>query len=77
MKIDFQAMSKLELRAYVMAYRDDEEAFHAYLDKVRSDEHRVRHSVTESLENLSNYPNFNQNSSNNYQVFSIGHFIER
>jgi hypothetical protein len=58
MKIDFQAMNKIELRAYVMAHRDDEEAFHAYMDKVRSDDRRIKHSATESLEHLSNYPNF-------------------
>jgi hypothetical protein len=65
MKPDFKAMNKLELRAYVLAHRDDEDAFHAYIDKLQSDDRRVKHPATESLEHLSNYPNFNRTNTNN------------
>lgn len=34
MKPDFQAMSKAELRAYVLEHRDDTEAFHALTDRI-------------------------------------------
>jgi hypothetical protein len=32
---NFQAMTKQELRAYVLAHRDDQEAFYALADKLR------------------------------------------
>jgi hypothetical protein len=65
MKPDFRAMNKLDLRAYVLAHRDDEDAFHAYMDKIRSDDRRINHPATESLEHISNYPDFNRNNTNN------------
>jgi hypothetical protein len=34
MKPNFEAMSKAELRAYVLAHRDDTEAFHALADRI-------------------------------------------
>jgi len=33
-KPDFQAMTKQELRAYVLEHRQDEEAFHALVDRL-------------------------------------------
>jgi hypothetical protein len=33
-KPDFATMTTIELRAYVLDHRDDEEALHAYLDKL-------------------------------------------
>lgn len=33
MKSDFKAMSRAELRAYVLEHRDDETAFHALVDR--------------------------------------------
>ncbi|MBW4596257.1 MAG: hypothetical protein KME46_25965 [Brasilonema angustatum HA4187-MV1] len=34
-KPDFESMTKEELRAYFIVNRDDNEAFYAYMDKVR------------------------------------------
>ncbi|MBO1346349.1 MAG: hypothetical protein EBE86_002600 [Hormoscilla sp. GUM202] len=34
MKPNFQRMTKKDLRAYVLAHRDDDEAFYAYVDKM-------------------------------------------
>ncbi|MBC6475800.1 MAG: hypothetical protein GDA48_25790 [Hormoscilla sp. GM102CHS1] len=34
MKPNFQTMTKKELRAYVLAHRDDDEAFYAYVDNI-------------------------------------------
>lgn len=36
-KPDFATMSKFELRAYVLEHRDDEEALHAYLDRLHAE----------------------------------------
>lgn len=33
-KPNFDAMSKAELRAYVIAHQDDQEAFHALVDRL-------------------------------------------
>jgi len=35
-KPDFATMTTSELRAYVLEHRDDEEALHAYLDKLHA-----------------------------------------
>ena len=37
-KMKFDTMTKAELRAYVLAHRDDEEAFHALLSRRTPDE---------------------------------------
>lgn len=34
-KPNFQEMSEEELRAYVLSHRNDDEAFHAYVDRIR------------------------------------------
>jgi hypothetical protein len=36
-KPDFATMSNVELRAYVLEHRNDEEALHAYLDKLHDE----------------------------------------
>lgn len=36
-KPDFDTMTTIELRAYVLECRDDEEALHAYLDKLHTE----------------------------------------
>jgi hypothetical protein len=40
---NFQEMSRKELRAYVLAHRDDDEAFYAYVDKINKDGNRTEH----------------------------------
>lgn len=37
MKPNFQAMSLSELRAYVLEHREDEAAFHALVDRYKTD----------------------------------------
>jgi hypothetical protein len=34
---NFDEMSRAELRAYVLEHRDDEEAFHAYVDRLATE----------------------------------------
>lgn len=33
--IDFATMTDVELRAYVLAHRQDQKAFHAYIDRMQ------------------------------------------
>ncbi len=37
LKPNFTTMTATELRAYVLAHRDEEEALHAYLDKLHAE----------------------------------------
>lgn len=37
MKHDFDKMTKPELRAYVVAHSDDQDAFHAFVDRFTQD----------------------------------------
>jgi hypothetical protein len=59
-KPDFTTMTMLELRAYVLANRDNEEALQAYLDKLHSvnpssrvynPEDNVAEAIAEYLDN--------------------------
>ncbi len=36
-KPNFQAMSQKDLHAYILAHRDDQEAFYAYVDKLHAE----------------------------------------
>jgi phosphoketolase len=62
-KQNLNAMSKSELRAYVLQHRDDLEALQTYLDKVqtentsRSRVHSIDENVSEALDRyLENQP---------------------
>ncbi|MBD2448048.1 hypothetical protein H6G76_12895 [Nostoc sp. FACHB-152] len=41
-KPDFATMTTIELRAYIIEHRDDEEALQAYLDKLHQQKPRSR-----------------------------------
>lgn len=58
MKPDFQAMSRKELRAYVLAHRDDDEAFYAYRNKSKAEGNWVTHPPLKSINDMENYPEF-------------------
>ncbi len=60
LKPEFGNMTAIELRAYVLQHRDDEEALHAYLDKlhnenpnsrVYSPEDNVAEAIAEYIKN--------------------------
>ena len=55
-KPNFSEMSTKELRAYVMAHRDDDEAFYAYVDKLHAEANWVEHPPLKSIEDMENYP---------------------
>ena len=42
LKPEFVNMTAIELRAYVLQHRDDEEALHAYLDKLHNENRNSR-----------------------------------
>ena len=59
-KPNFTTMTATELRAYVLAHRDEEEALHAYLDKLHAEnrgsqvykpEDNVADAIAEYLKN--------------------------
>jgi hypothetical protein len=54
----FQAMSQKELHAYVLAHRDDQEAFYAYVDKLYAEATWVEMPPLQSPEDLDHYPEF-------------------
>ncbi|NET55358.1 MAG: hypothetical protein F6K47_03975 [Symploca sp. SIO2E6] len=69
-KPNFQTMSAQELKSYVLSHREDDEAFYAYLDKVRERKNRVVYPPLNSLEELEKYPevleHMRQDSGNNF-----------
>lgn len=46
-KPDFAAMSKSELKAYLLKHRNDTEAFHALMDKITSEPNQTFYTVEE------------------------------
>jgi len=55
---NFQAMSQKELHVYVLAHRDDQEAFYAYVDKLHAEATWIEMPPLQSPEDLDNYPEF-------------------
>lgn len=51
-------MSRQELRAYVLAHRDDDEAFYAYVDKIDEEGTALLCPPLNSIEDMQNYPDF-------------------
>lgn len=48
MRPDLLAMSRAELRAYILEHRDDQEAFHIYMDKLATEPVLAVHSLSDS-----------------------------
>ena len=57
-KPNFQEMSQKDLHAYVLAHRDDQEAFYAYIDKLHAEANWVEMPPLQSVKDLENYPEF-------------------
>ena len=51
-------MSRKELKAYVLAHRDDDEAFYAYVDRLHAEGKWVKMPHLKSIEDMENYPEF-------------------
>jgi hypothetical protein len=56
--LNFQSMSQKDLHNYVLSHREDEEAFHAYVDKLHKEGQWVEMPAVDSVEDLEKYPNF-------------------
>lgn len=57
-KPNFKAMTSQELKHYVLSHRDDDEAFYAYVDKIKERPDRVVYPPLNSLEDMEKYPEF-------------------
>lgn len=57
-KPDFKAMSRKDLHAYVLAHRDDQDAFYTYVDKLYAEATWIEMPPLQSVEDLENYPEF-------------------
>jgi hypothetical protein len=57
MKSKFEAMSRRELRAYILEHREDEEAFQLYLDRVMAEPGEI-YPAPQTIDDLSNFPDF-------------------
>lgn len=57
-KPNFQVMSQKELHDYVLAHRDDREAFYAYVDKLHAEGNWIEMPPLQSEQDLENYPEF-------------------
>jgi hypothetical protein len=54
----FQAMSQKELQNYMLAHRDDQEAFYAYIDRLHQEGNWIEMPPVDSVEDLEKYPEF-------------------
>jgi hypothetical protein len=57
-KINFQEMNRKTLKLYVLAYREDEEAFCAYIDGLHSESKWINMLAMSSVEDLEQHPTF-------------------
>ncbi|MGG6239995.1 DUF6887 family protein [Nodosilinea sp. AN01ver1] len=55
---NFQTMTQRELQAYVLAHRDDQDAFYAYVDRLHRDATWVEMPPLRSLGDVENYTEF-------------------
>jgi hypothetical protein len=55
---ELQAMSRKELHAYVLAHREDQDAFYFYVDKLDAEATWVEMPPLQGVEELDNYPEF-------------------
>lgn len=64
MKPDFDAMTKPELRAYVVAHPKDQEAFQAFVDRFTADASPVIYDLPRSQDDLKELENLIQQQAN-------------
>jgi hypothetical protein len=57
-KPNFHAMSQKELHDYVLAHREDQEAFYTYVDKLHVEGNWIEMPPLQSEQDLENYPQF-------------------
>ena len=57
---NFQAMSQRDLRNYVLAHREDQAAFYAYVDRLHAEGQWIEMPALQSEKDLENYPEFTE-----------------
>ena len=57
MKSKFEAMSRQELRAYVLQNRDDDEAFQVYMDRALAEPGEI-YPAPQTIDDLKDFPLF-------------------
>jgi hypothetical protein len=57
-KPNFQSMNQKELQSYVLAHREDQEAFYAYVDKLHVEGNWIDMPPMRSEQDFDNYPEF-------------------
>jgi hypothetical protein len=55
---DFKAMSRKDLHDYVLAHRDNQDAFYTYVDKLHAEATWIEMPALQSVEELENHPEF-------------------
>jgi hypothetical protein len=55
---NFQTMSQQELKIYMLAHRDNQEAFYAFVDKLYAEGNWIEMSPMQSEQDIENYPEF-------------------
>lgn len=66
-KPNFQSVSQKDLYDYVMAHRDEQEAFYAYVDIIHAEATWIEMPAIESLQDLENYPEFTKRFRNGWE----------
>jgi len=59
-KPNFAAMTRKELRAYILEHREDEEAFLIYMNKVTAEPGEI-YPAPQSIDDLRNFPELLEN----------------
>ncbi len=59
-KPNFAAMTRKELRAYILEHREDDEAFQVYMDKVTAEPGEI-YPAPQSIDDLKNFPELLEN----------------
>ena len=62
MKSKFEAISRQELRTYILENREDEEAFHVYMDRALAEPGKI-YPALKTLDDVKNFPLFPQEKS--------------
>ena len=57
MEVDFNIMTKAELRAYVIKHPDDKSAFEAFVDRFTSEASSTTYSMAQSPEEIQEIDN--------------------
>ena len=56
MKPNFEAMSRAELRSYILEPRDDEHAFRIYMDRITAEPPTEIYPAPQSIDDLKHFP---------------------